>query len=110
MDHFAGLDVSVKETSICIVDSLKVLDPEWPIREADSSRTSLVVRFAPIAEARVRFGAKFVGNRPGSGNASEKAFHRARSTLLRISRTQIRRLFTPERAVFDVDDPVGKSE
>ena len=75
MDHFAGLDVSVKETSVCIVDetgkivrdvkvasepeallsvlknpayrfkrigleagpadSLKALDLEWPIREAE---------------------------------------------------------------------------
>ena len=54
MDHFAGLDVSVKETSVCIlddaseekrepvsdidiavVDRLKVLDPNRPIREAD---------------------------------------------------------------------------
>ncbi len=30
MDHFAGLDVSVKE-----MDSLKALDPDRPIREAD---------------------------------------------------------------------------
>jgi hypothetical protein len=54
MDHFAGLDVSVKETSVCILDdaseekrepvsdidiamadSLKVLDLKRPIREAD---------------------------------------------------------------------------
>ena len=26
MDHFAGLDVSVKETSLCIVDDF----PTWP--------------------------------------------------------------------------------
>src|SRR6478752_5731818 len=31
-----------------VVDSLKVLDPKWPIREADSSRTSGHVRFVPI--------------------------------------------------------------
>jgi hypothetical protein len=30
------------------VESLKVLDPKWPIREADSSRTSGHVRFVPI--------------------------------------------------------------
>ena len=29
MEHFAGLDVSVKETSICIVD-----DTGWIVREA----------------------------------------------------------------------------
>ena len=36
MEHFAGLDVSVKDTSVCIV---KVLDPNRPIREATKSRT-----------------------------------------------------------------------
>jgi predicted NBD/HSP70 family sugar kinase len=38
MDHFAGLDVSVKETSVCVVDDtgkivreVKVAsEPEWP--------------------------------------------------------------------------------
>src|SRR5450631_2263337 len=30
------------------MDSLKVLDPDWPIREADSKRTSPEVRFVPI--------------------------------------------------------------
>jgi hypothetical protein len=30
-----------------VADSLKVLDPEWPIREADSSRTSRHVRDVP---------------------------------------------------------------
>jgi transposase len=34
MDHFAGLDVSVKETSVCILDDAgKIV----PIREADST-------------------------------------------------------------------------
>src|SRR5271169_5646289 len=33
-----------------LMDSLKVLDPERPIREADSERTSLEVRFVPIGE------------------------------------------------------------
>jgi hypothetical protein len=33
MDHFAGLDVSVKETSVCIVD-----DTGRIIREADIAR------------------------------------------------------------------------
>jgi predicted NBD/HSP70 family sugar kinase len=43
MDHFAGLDVSVKDTSVCIVDGtgkivreVKIAsDPNRPIREAD---------------------------------------------------------------------------
>jgi hypothetical protein len=33
---------------VAAVGSLKVLDPKWPIREADSSRTLLEVRFVPI--------------------------------------------------------------
>jgi transposase len=28
MDHFAGLDVSVKETSICVVDDTGKIAPE----------------------------------------------------------------------------------
>jgi hypothetical protein len=42
MDHFAGLDVSVKDTSVC---SLKALDPNWPIREADICFCTAHVRF-----------------------------------------------------------------
>ena len=34
--------------TVAVVESLKVLDPKWPIREADSSRTSREVRFVPI--------------------------------------------------------------
>jgi hypothetical protein len=33
---------------VAVVESLKVLDPKWPIREADSSRTSGHVCFVPI--------------------------------------------------------------
>jgi hypothetical protein len=43
MDHFAGLDVSVKDTSVCIVDDMgriarevKIASDNRPIREADS--------------------------------------------------------------------------
>ena len=32
-----------------VVDGLKVLDPEWPIREADIKRSSRHVRLVPIA-------------------------------------------------------------
>src|SRR6476660_1534160 len=35
----------VGDIDTVVVDSLKVLDPKWPIREADSSRTSGHVRF-----------------------------------------------------------------
>jgi hypothetical protein len=31
-----------------VVDSLKALDPEWPIREADIDRRDGHVRFVPI--------------------------------------------------------------
>ena len=67
MAYFAGLDVSVKETSVCIVDdtgkivretrvasepgvvdSLKALDPERPIREADVHLRSCYVAFVPF--------------------------------------------------------------
>jgi hypothetical protein len=30
----------VRDIDTAVVDSLKVLDPKWPIREADSQRTS----------------------------------------------------------------------
>jgi len=30
-----------------VVDSLKVLDPKWPIREADMRRVHRLVRFVP---------------------------------------------------------------
>ena len=33
-----------------LVDSLKALDPERPIREADMSRASAEVRFVPISD------------------------------------------------------------
>jgi len=36
--------------TVAVVESLKVLDPKWPIREADSSRTSHHVRLVPIPE------------------------------------------------------------
>ena len=39
MDHFAGLDVSVKETSICIVD-VAMCHEEKSIRRARTARSS----------------------------------------------------------------------
>jgi hypothetical protein len=54
MKHFAGLDVSVKETSICIVKDKVVsepaLDPQWPIREADIPKLPPHVRLRPTTE------------------------------------------------------------
>jgi hypothetical protein len=38
----------VSDIDTALMDSLKVLDPDGPIREADSSRTLRHVRFVPI--------------------------------------------------------------
>ena len=43
------------DIDIAVVDSLKVLDPKWPIREADSSRTSGHVRKVPTTEVVASF-------------------------------------------------------
>jgi hypothetical protein len=45
-----------------VVESLKVLDPKWPIREADSSQTSRHVRKVPIVDMRAD-SLSSVGNR-----------------------------------------------
>jgi hypothetical protein len=51
-----------------VVDSLKALDPEWPIREADIDRRSRHVRLVPIllqkpaikaASRRLHFSERF---------------------------------------------------
>jgi hypothetical protein len=42
----------VSDIDTVVVDSLKALDPEWPIREADMEQTSRDVRFVPIATER----------------------------------------------------------
>jgi hypothetical protein len=39
MDHFAGLDVSVKETSVCIVDDMGKI-----VREVKQNRPQAVIR------------------------------------------------------------------
>jgi hypothetical protein len=38
----------VSDINTCAVDSLKVLDPERPIREADITEHRLPVRFVPL--------------------------------------------------------------
>ena len=42
MDHFAGLDVSVKETSICIVDDIGRIVREADIREMSAKLAKAV--------------------------------------------------------------------
>src|SRR5665811_2067280 len=67
-----------------VVDILKMrAQRSWKISLVTEER--LFQHYLPIAEARARGGAKFVGYHPELGIAFEKAFHRARSTLLRIS-------------------------
>ena len=39
----------VSDIDTVVVDSLKALDPEWPIREADIDRRGEHVRLVPIA-------------------------------------------------------------
>jgi hypothetical protein len=38
----------VSDIETVVVDSLKALDPEWPIREADVRATCLLVAFVPF--------------------------------------------------------------
>jgi len=62
-----------------VVDSLKALDPEWPIREADINRA---LPYPAHAEAFVYPGlfakpAACVSYRVGDGHAVERAQHRS---------------------------------
>jgi transposase len=46
MDHFAGLDISVKDTSVCIVDSTgKIV---WEVKIASEPDALLQVRRNPV--------------------------------------------------------------
>ena len=47
--------------TVAVVGSLKVLDPKWPIREADSSQTSRHVRFVPLGDIRMGISSKPFG-------------------------------------------------
>ena len=46
MDHFAGLDVSVKETSVCIVDDTGKIVREVTHRKLLQSKGPLINRLA----------------------------------------------------------------
>jgi hypothetical protein len=68
MDYFAGLDVSVKETrgsdiDTGVVDSLKALDPERPIREADIVDVSQVPKPAVSNRSKAPLFDHLVGAR-----------------------------------------------
>ena len=43
----------VSDIDTVVVDSLKALDPEWPIREADIVDAFWQVRFVPLGDIRV---------------------------------------------------------
>jgi hypothetical protein len=45
----------VSDIDTAVVDSLKVLDLKWPIREADIKRTSREIRNVPIPEVAALF-------------------------------------------------------
>jgi predicted NBD/HSP70 family sugar kinase len=49
MDHFAGLDVSVKETSVCIVDDTGKIVREVKITSEPEARLLLPFRIQRIA-------------------------------------------------------------
>ena len=55
MDHFAGLDVSVKETSVCIVDDTGRIVRE--VKVASESEALLPV----LMSGRVYFGSELLG-------------------------------------------------
>ena len=43
MDYFAGLDVSVKETSVCIVDDAGIRLSAWTCRHVDGEAARKIV-------------------------------------------------------------------
>ena len=54
----------VSDIDTVVVDSLKVLDPKRPIREADIARVSLDVRFGPEADMHLPFPRQRLGDVP----------------------------------------------
>jgi hypothetical protein len=65
----------VSDIDAALMDSLKVLDPKPPIREADSSRTSRHVRKVPTADiaakrkSRPKAASQFKLDDRGSGGS-----------------------------------------
>ena len=48
MDHFAGLDVSVKETSVCIVDETGDVFREWSLASEPDALGSELINFCAV--------------------------------------------------------------
>jgi hypothetical protein len=49
--RFSGLEIDMSDIDTVVVDSLKALDPEWPIREADIRSAQL---FQPACRPKMR--------------------------------------------------------
>ena len=73
MDHFAGLDVSVKETSVCIVDDTGRIVRE--VKVASEPDALLAV----LTESRLPAEANWVGSRAAVAMAVQRS-RRSRAT------------------------------
>ena len=70
MDHFAGLDVSVKDTSVCIVDDAGKIVRE--VKVASEPEALLAVMKKPA----FHFGADWVGSRTAVAMAVRRSRRR----------------------------------
>jgi hypothetical protein len=55
MDHFAGLDVSVKDTSVCIVDDTGKITREVKVASEPDALLAVLTNPAYLAAARLRY-------------------------------------------------------
>ena len=76
MDHFAGLDVSVKETSICIVDDTGRITKEVSVGQSEPGG-----KFAGV-EGSGEPGLPLQADRTGSRSAVAMAIQRSRRSGL----------------------------
>ena len=89
MDHFAGLDVSVKETSICIVDDTGRIVREAKV--ASEPEALLSVLKNPDGTVDIYFGSK-----PPAGQASNWLYTQPGQKWFPWFR-----VYGPEKAIFD---------
>ena len=80
MDHFAGLDVSVKETSVCIVDDTGKIVRE--VKVASEPEALLAV----LKESRLPLQANWIGSRAAVAMAVQRS-RRSRATGSARTRT-----------------------
>ena len=55
MDHFAGLDVSVKETSVCVVDDTGKIVREVKVASVAGAHHDSAAAFAPVFSDQFEF-------------------------------------------------------